>query len=70
VETKKQKLIKGVAALMAGSNLFFIILLLVALTPDPKGDIAYFGVLGFLMACVFLLIYGLNKLTRLEKMLE
>jgi len=70
METKKQKLIKGVAAVMFGSNLFFMTILLVTLTPDPKGDIDYFGVLGFLMACMFVFIYGSNKLTKLEKMLE
>lgn len=70
METKKQKLIKGVSALMFGSNAFFIILLIVVMTPDPLGEIHYTGTLFILLLFVCIAFYGIRKLDNLGKTLN
>jgi len=57
--TKNQILVKGVAAVIFGSNSFVFLTTLVIMTPDPTGHINYILFAGILFFPVCVFLYGL-----------
>ena len=69
-EAPSTQIVKGVGALVFGVGLFFVILMLVVMTPDPNHEINYtiFGIVEGILLLV--IIYGGYKLDRLAKFLR
>lgn len=69
-ERPSTQLTKGVAALVLGIGLFFVILMLVVMTPDPNHQINYplFLVIEGIVSLI--IIYGGYTLGKLNKFLR
>jgi len=69
-EAPSTSLIKGASALVVSVGLFFVILMLVVMTPDPNHELNYkiFFIVEGILFLVFL--YGGYKLDKLAKFLR
>jgi len=68
-EYPSSQLIKGVAAILFSVAVFFILLMTVAMTPDPQGEINYTLFYIIELGLLVMFGYGINKLIKLEKFL-
>ncbi len=70
VERPSIQLLKGAGALVIGVGLFFTILMLIVMTPDPNQEIKYTLLVILEVFLLGVIIYGAATLHRLDKFLR